>query len=65
MAIYWFVCGMGSEKLLQPFLNVEALESIFCVYDAKQNISVISNLMSVAILWEKRKLNSSFMSLRI
>ena len=65
MAIYWFVCGMGSEKLLQPHLNVETLESIFCVYDAMQNISVISNLMCVAILWEKRKLNSSFMSLRI
>lgn len=50
MAIYWFVCGMGSEKLLQLYLNVETLESIFCVYDAMQNISVISNLMSVAIL---------------
>lgn len=50
MAIYWFVCGMGSEKLLQPYLNVETLESIFCVYDAMQNISVISNLMFVAIL---------------
>lgn len=50
MTIFWSVRGMGSEKLLQPFLNVETLQSTFCVYNAKENISVISNLMSVAIL---------------